>query len=58
MGLQHVFVRHAQAVRVGGISELSLPFVTLRRAQVEKADKQRDGLFHFERVHSAAEDTY
>lgn len=43
---------------VGGISEVSLPFVTLHRAQVEKADKQRDALLHFERVHWEAEDSY
>lgn len=34
-------------VRVEGISEVSSPFVTLQRARVEKADKQKDGLFSF-----------
>lgn len=58
MDLQHVFVRRAPAVGVGGISEVSLPFVTLQRAQVEKADKQWDGRFHLETVDSAAEDTH
>lgn len=45
-------------VGLGGISEVALPFVTLQRAQVEKADKQRDGLFHFEGVCWEAGDTY
>lgn len=58
MDLQRVSVTHAQAVRAGGISGVSLPFVTLQRAQVEEADKQRDGLFRFERLHSVAEGTY